>query len=203
MATVRLNGDASGYVELKAPNAAGSTSLILPTSDGDSGQVLSTDGSGALSWIGAGKILQVVETNYTASASSVTAIPLDNTIPQNTEGTQILSASITPASSSNKLYIQVSFPFVDADGARSVFAALFQDSTANALAGGLVILVGSDYSNNIYFSHYMTAGTVSSTTFKVRYGPNTGTAYINRRGSNDANYGNVCAARLVIMEIAA
>ena len=200
---LRLNGSTSGYTELSAPATAGSNTLTLPTGNGTSGQFLQTNGSGALSWAGGGKILQVVETSYTASASSVTAIPLDNTIPQNTEGTQILSASITPASSSNKLFIQVSFPFVDADAGRSVFAALFQDSTANALAGGVVILVGSDYSNNIYFSHYMTAGTTSSTTFKVRYGPNIGTAYINRRGSNDANYGNVCATRMTIMEIAA
>jgi hypothetical protein len=50
MATVRLNGDASGYVELKAPNAAGSNSLILPNGNGSASQYLQTDGAGSLVW---------------------------------------------------------------------------------------------------------------------------------------------------------
>ena len=60
--------------------------------------------------------------------------------------------------------------------------ALFQDSTASALA--CRALRPSDYyypvQNN--FSYYMTAGTTSSTTFKVRVGMNSGTVYINRDG---------------------
>lgn len=48
--TLRLNGSSSGYVEIDAPAAAGSNTLTLPTGNGTSGQVLSTNGSGALSW---------------------------------------------------------------------------------------------------------------------------------------------------------
>ena len=47
---LRLNGQTSGYVELKAPAAAGSNTLTLPTSNGSSGQYLQTNGSGVLSW---------------------------------------------------------------------------------------------------------------------------------------------------------
>ena len=47
---LRLNGATSGYVELNAPAVAGSNTLTLPNGNGSSGQVLSTDGSGALSW---------------------------------------------------------------------------------------------------------------------------------------------------------
>jgi hypothetical protein len=49
--TLRLNGSTSGYVEIDAPATAGSNTLVLPTGNGTSGQVLSTNGSGALSFV--------------------------------------------------------------------------------------------------------------------------------------------------------
>jgi len=58
MATVRLNGDASGYVELKAPNAAGSNSLILPNGNGSASQYLQTDGAGSLVWADPFRLVQ-------------------------------------------------------------------------------------------------------------------------------------------------
>lgn len=48
--TIRLSGSTSGYVGLAPAAAAGSTTYTLPTTDGTSGQVLSTNGSGTLSW---------------------------------------------------------------------------------------------------------------------------------------------------------
>lgn len=191
MSPLRLNGSTSGYAELAASATAGNVILTLPSTAG------TLDRTNR-----AGNILQVVETSYTTSSSTVSAIPLDSTIPQNTEGTEILSASITPASSSNKLLIEVSLPFIDADAARAICVALFQDSTANALAGGITVIAANNYSEAVSFTHYMTAGTASSTTFKVRYGPNAGTAYINQRAGGET-YGNICAARLIITEIAA
>jgi len=200
--SIRLYGATSGFSDIIAAAGSASTIFTLPANGGSNGQFLQTNGSGALSFAGAGKILQVVQTSTTTSSSTISVIPLDSSIPQNTEGAEILSASITPASTSNNLLIEVSLPFLDSDLARAIFAALFQDSTANALAGGLAVITAADYSQNLYFTHYMTASTTSSTTFKVRFGPNAGTAFINRRSSGE-NYGNVSAARLIIMEIAA
>ena len=48
--TLRLNGSTSGYVEIDAPAASGSNTLVLPDGNGTSGQALQTNGSGALSW---------------------------------------------------------------------------------------------------------------------------------------------------------
>ena len=47
---IRFRGATSGFVELAAPDAAGSNTLVLPTGNGTSGQYLQTNGSGALSW---------------------------------------------------------------------------------------------------------------------------------------------------------
>jgi hypothetical protein len=48
--TLRLNGSTSGYTEIDAPAVAGSNTLLLPTGNGSSGQMLRTDGAGAMSW---------------------------------------------------------------------------------------------------------------------------------------------------------
>lgn len=47
---LQINGSSSGYVRFQGASAAGSTTYTLPSADGSSGQVLSTDGSGTLSW---------------------------------------------------------------------------------------------------------------------------------------------------------
>tara|TARA_R110000868_G_scaffold75474_3_gene217722 strand:+ start:251 stop:3697 length:3447 start_codon:yes stop_codon:yes gene_type:complete len=52
--TLRLSGSTSGYVGLAPAAAAGSTTYTLPSADGTSGQVLSTNGTGTLSWATAG-----------------------------------------------------------------------------------------------------------------------------------------------------
>lgn len=52
--TLRLSGSTSGYVGLSPAAAAGSTTYTLPSGDGTTGQFLSTNGSGTLSWASAG-----------------------------------------------------------------------------------------------------------------------------------------------------
>lgn len=49
-----LAGSTSGVVTLQTAAAAGTYSLTLPTSDGASGEVLTTDGAGVLSWAAGG-----------------------------------------------------------------------------------------------------------------------------------------------------
>ena len=97
--TLRLNGATSGYTEIDAPAVAGNNTLLLPTGNGTSGQVLSTNGSGALSWItpGGGKILQVVNATYSTQTTSSSSTYADTG----------LSASITPSSSSSKVLVIV------------------------------------------------------------------------------------------------
>lgn len=50
--TLRLNGSTSGYVEIDAPAVAGNNLLKLPNGNGTNGNILTTDGSGNLSWSG-------------------------------------------------------------------------------------------------------------------------------------------------------
>ena len=76
--TLRLSGATSGYVGLAPAAAAGSTTYTLPAADGTSGQLLSTNGSGTLSWAsasGGGTVTSVGQT-FTGGIVSVTGSPV-------------------------------------------------------------------------------------------------------------------------------
>lgn len=178
----------TNYIGLKPPaSVSTSLSLVLPSADGSNGDALVTDGSGNLSFstIAGGKLLQEQYTTYTTYSSHTTALPLDDTIPQNTEGEEIMTASITPDDTSNILIIDAlvyATSSVDRGG-----IALFQDSTASALACGFNTFDDSTAPNQLVLTYRMTAGTTSATTFKIRVGSNSGTLYAN--GSSSSRLG--------------
>ena len=47
---IRLKGQTSGYVEIKAPATAADNTLTFPNGNGSNGQMMTTDGSGNLSF---------------------------------------------------------------------------------------------------------------------------------------------------------
>jgi hypothetical protein len=67
--TLRLSGSSSGYVGFAPPSVAGSTTYVLPSADGTSGQQLTTNGSGTLSWASAASSAGTVSTVSVATAN--------------------------------------------------------------------------------------------------------------------------------------
>ena len=196
---VRLNGSTSGYTELSAPAVAGNNTLTLPTGNGTSGQVITTNGSGGLSFATNGKLIQTVTFFTGAVATGTTIIPVDDTIPQNTEGDQYMSLAITPASASNLLCIQATIS-LSSNAAINMVVALFQDSTANALAT-VIRPMGNANLHSINLIYWMTAGTTSSTTFKIRAGGGVAnTTTLNGVGGG-RYFGGVCSSNLSISEV--
>ena len=153
-------------------------------------------------WVAIGgstsKVIQMVNTQTGTVATGSGNIPSDNSIPQNTEGDQYMSLSITPTSASSILLIDV---VAIASAASDTFlsAALFQDSTANALASIAGLIAGTDKVYTFAFRHKMTAGTTSATTFKVRIGGNAGNTTFNGRASGQL-HGGVLASSITITE---
>lgn len=153
-----------------------------------------------------GSVVQTVTTNYATYAGlGSTAMPLDDSIPQNDEGNAIsMDTAITPTNSSNTLIIDVLvFISTSANAVESILA-LFQDSTAGALASAVAL--GSQVSPvPMRLRWKMAAGTTSATTFKLRVGDNGGGAnHIN--GSADAGarkLGGSLVSSIVIQEIKA
>ncbi len=181
--------------------------LTFPASDGSADQFLKTDGSGNLSFAaaGGGKIVQIVNVTDSTTATGTTLVPPDNTIPQNTEGTEFMTLAITPTNASNKLLIQVVIVGSLNITNNATMTALFQDSTANALAATMQAARQADVANTTAFNHYMTAGTTNATTFKVRAGPYfSGTYRFNGMASSAAQlFGGVSSSSITITEIEA
>lgn len=154
-----------------------------------------------LSATGGGVVVQVVTTQTGALASGTTILPLDDTIPQNTEGDPYLSLAITPTSSANALQIDVVAHLAHSVVNAWMTAALFQDTTANALAVGVQTNPSVNGNTQLRFSHRMTAGTTAATTFTVRAGANgAGTTTFNGR-LGARLFGGVLASSLTITEL--
>lgn len=74
--SIRLNGSTSGYTEIDAPAVAGSNTLTLPTGNGSADQVLSTNGSGTLSFVDRGRMtLETAQATTSGTSKDFTGIP--------------------------------------------------------------------------------------------------------------------------------
>jgi hypothetical protein len=151
-----------------------------------------------------GQLIQVVNVQDGAVATGTTISPDDDTIPQNTEGDEYMTLAITPTSATSKLMIDIVFNSSQAGDLVSTLA-LFQDTTADSLAA--VTFFGHtafQRSSPTSFKHYMTSGTTSSTTFKVRAGLASPGGTLTFNGNGGARkLGGVMASSITISEIAA
>lgn len=145
------------------------------------------------------RLAQVLTTQTGTVATGTTTIPLDNTIPQNTEGDQYMSLAITPLSAGSTLEIDVAM-MLSSSVANNMTAALFVDSTANALAAVDVFQGTANGPSFVSFKHTVTSGSTSAQTFKVRAGGlNPGTTTFNGSGGGQL-FGGVIASRITIKE---
>lgn len=138
---------------------------------------------------------QTGEKVYSANA----VIPEDDTIPQITEGLEVMTLKITPTKASSRLKIDVVAMLVTTGGLPCV--ALFKNNEADAIACVGADTGTADFSFTHGFTHFMTAGTTSEITFKVRVGSNSGGATLNAINQNSRMFGGVCSSSITITEI--
>jgi hypothetical protein len=146
-------------------------------------------------------LVKRVNTQTGTVATGTTAFPLDDTIPQNTEGDEYMTLAITPTDAANILYIDIVFVGSQSVANDQIGVALFQDTTANALAVASAFPAGVGYLETISFRHKMTAGTTSSTTFKVRAGNTTGPTTTFNGAGGTQRFGGVAASSITITEV--
>lgn len=153
-----------------------------------------------------GEVVQVAENFDPAVATGTTDMIFDDSIPQNTEGDEYIDQAITPTSAANKLVIEHEGEYAHSGTATSLGMAIFQDSTADALAATYVARAGSVNARSIgRISYAMRAGTTSTTTFKIRAGEGSGVGgTVTFNGSNGAReFGGVMASFLRVTEVMA
>lgn len=154
--------------------------ITLGTNLSMSGTTLNASGSGG----GAGS---QVGYDYTASttarSTTSTTIPVDNTIPQNTEGAAYtdLDITYTPTAATSLLEITICIPIAShSTSGSSLRLACFRDSGANAVFATLTEqAAAANDSFPINYKFVVAAGSTSATTFTWRWGVGGGTGYIN------------------------
>ena len=170
--------------EINNPDQTSKGDLIVGTGGGSRPAVLSvgsntyvlTADSGqttGMKWAatgGTGSIIQMVSTSTNSAILGANTMSAITSAPQNTNGTQLMTVSITPTNSSSILYIEATV-LGWANGGTVSMIALFQDSTAGALCTqGNFGYEGGTGNVGMRLCYTMTAGTTSSTTFKIRGG---------------------------------
>jgi hypothetical protein len=88
---MRFNGSTSGSIVIQPASAAGTYTLTLPTTDGNSGEFLQTDGSGVLTW---------------AAASGGTPAGSNKQVQYNSSGSFAGAAGVEIGNTNNRLYLQ-------------------------------------------------------------------------------------------------
>jgi hypothetical protein len=128
-----------------------------------------------------GEQLQTQRALLSTVLTGTTTTAIDDTIPQNTEGFEIITRAITPISALNMLDIEFSSGMSHSSASASILSALFQDSAADAICTVAEQQGASaDTLTMQQMQHTMAAGTTSSTTFRVRSGsPTAGTVTVN------------------------
>ena len=171
---------------------------------GTAGQHLTTNsGATAPEWTNAGSIVQIVTTQTGALITGTAIIPADDTIPQISEGFEVLSLAITPKSATNRLLItgQIHAYSSTAD----MTSALFKVGTDDALSVSSAPRITSSGDTAAITTMWNgVSGTTSAITFKIRFGqtatsPN---AHINGSdaGGPGREYGGRFSTTMNILE---
>lgn len=139
---------------------------------------------------------------YSANTDLTTSIPYDDTIPQVTEGTQILSATITPKTTTNRVRARIIIAGAQSATANTYMGvALFRNGASDAIAAKAVHLVANSQGSHeavLEFEHV--PASTSLQTYTVRVGLNVGTLRLNGTASGRI-YGGVQVCTMILEEI--
>ena len=149
----------------------------------------------------AGSVVKSAYSETTAYATYNTVIPVDDTIPQITEGTEVLTVTITPTSVASKIRIKANlYTSITSGGGTGVFA-VFRDSNVNA------IFATSDYkeisleTSSVSFEFYDSPSSVSAITYKLRVGTGNASFPLALNGTNVRRFGSAARCTLIAEEI--
>jgi hypothetical protein len=190
--SIVLQGSTSGSVTLQEPAVAGTTVLDLPAV---SGTILTTGSSGQSipkAALPTGSVLQVVTATYVGSVTTSSTSYV----------TTGLAASITPASSSNKILIMMASGVMSSNTNIQMNLTVYRGGTNLMTQGqGLIYTntgVVQGFGSVLY---YDSPATTSSTTYTI-YFKNTNNSAGNVTWNPSSASGDT-TAQLVLMEIVA
>ena len=185
-------------------NASGNPEAVVT---GTAGQILTSNGAGlppTMQTLGAGVVVQRAYSSSSTLTTVSSAIPRDNTLPLSTEGQQILSDTITPQSSSNKISITVSIPVLGGTASVANEAAIFTVFRGTTFVGvGLTWQPDSNEKHMppLSFTIEDSPASASLLTYKVMAGRTGGTVYLNGDSTGVRVFGGGSKYSMLIEEV--
>lgn len=147
-----------------------------------------------------GDIVQSLRTVTTTRQVCTGNIPIDNTIPQNTEGTSVYSVSFTPTAVHNIVTFDLDGVLSSDTVGTAVGVAFFKDSNSSAFYASLWGNANANYYTPKHYYYASFFASTSTCTFSVRVGSQTGNSCWNGLVSGDY-YGGVLASTFLISEV--
>lgn len=180
-AIIKGSGDATKLVRIEADGITTGTTRVWTAPNCDVDKFLIGRASGAI-----------------AAASGTSSIPLDNTIPQISEGTELVNFSYTPKSTSNIINLSFSCQVFSGSASVIITVALFQSGSNNAIIVRDCLIAAANSGFPFGFSYEFAAPAASAITFSARIGINSGTWYVINGPSY--NYGSIALSQLALKE---
>lgn len=149
-----------------------------------------------------GDVVQVQRTDTGAVATGTTTVPVDDTIPQSTEGDQYMSQAITPLSGANVLLVETQVVYQHSTG-NFTSHSIFRDSTANALKTSVTYIAAAGGTAVGHVSVATLASSTSATTMKLRSGPNAASTITFNGSAGTRWFGGVANSYISVKEVVA
>lgn len=147
-----------------------------------------------------GTVINSAYGSYANNSDISTLIPFDDTIPQSTEGTEIITVAITPTRNDTKLRVRAS-GYASNSVAGNIISGIFRDNLTDALAATASYTQGTADIGRIDVVVEVASNAVTPTIFKLRVGPDTGTMRCNGK-TTGRMLGGSSRVTLVVEEIA-
>lgn len=134
------------------------------------GQILKRVGNDIVGYtIPTGYLIQSTVKKETGLSALSAQIPFTDNTPQSTDGTQIISDTITPSTTASKVKIRCTIP-VSTDYETPICAALFKNSESDAIAVAAQDINSHLGFNTIVLEHYDSPQSTSALTYSIRIG---------------------------------
>lgn len=144
----------------------------------------------------------IVRTEKTSATQYNSTIPLDDSIPQSGEGSEIFTAAITPTNAANYIRVRAVMQFTqDASAVSIIIAALFKDSGTDALAAQQTYAgVNGNWDGQLIIDYRELAGNTTARTYKIRMGSSSGNVFTVSGRTNAGLFGGVNLSSLTVSE---
>lgn len=195
--TITIDGDSSETID-------GDTTLVITTQ-----YVAITLVCDGINWFRKNrsaavtpKFVNIVSSYLTTTDSTAVAIPRTDVKPTTSQGKEYITVAIAPTSVSSTIKGWVTMNFGSSVNNHVIEAAVFADAGTDAIAVGAVRVTDSSDTETLVFPFEHSPATLSSVTYRVRFGPDlaTTTAYVNRNVTGRV-YGGAMSSGIVVQEI--